>query len=449
MEDFWRPMRRAALSRAARWRSLEEGSGSGKARMIVLPRSQICRACGRWTKNFHFIIPMCTKRIGIYDIMKKIYPREAGERRNDMSFKLPEYHHPDFSLPQFVSAPEVKWELVEKDGVAPEYFHSTSMYPEYFKIGGRWVLAEESRMDSSVVICEDGHLEVVENRNLKQGQKVILGRSEQCQEGIYVHNTGFETEETSEKEKFVFRQGRSRETSYARDYDNLLELLKYEKEHGNILWVMGPAFSFDHNARKAMQALVENGYAHGLMAGNALATHDLEGALLHTALGQDIYTQVSMPNGHYNHLDVINRVRRSGSIPQFIEDYKIDNGIIYSCVKKQVPFVLTGSIRDDGPMPEVIGDAYAGQKAMRQLVKKSTCVICLATMLHTIATGNMTPSFRVLEDGTIRPLYLYTVDADEFVVNKLLDRGSLSATTMVTNVQDFITIVARGLGIMD
>ena len=374
---------------------------------------------------------MCTKRIGIYDIMKKIYPREAGERRNDMPFKLPEYHHPDFSLPQFVSAPEVKWELVEKDGVAPEYFHSTSMYPEYFKIGGRWVLAEESRMDSSVVICEDGHLEVVENRNLKQGQKVILGRSEQCQEGIYVHNTGFETEETSEKEKFVFRQGRSRETSYARDYDNLLELLKYEKEHGNILWVMGPAFSFDHNVRKAMQALVENGYAHGLMAGNALATHDLEGALLHTALGQDIYTQVSMPNGHYNHLDVI------------------DNGIIYSCVKKQVPFVLTGSIRDDGPMPEVIGDAYAGQRAMRQLVKKSTCVICLATMLHTIATGNMTPSFRVLEDGTIRPLYLYTVDADEFVVNKLLDRGSLSATTMVTNVQDFITIVARGLGIMD
>ena len=318
-----------------------------------------------------------------------------------------------------------------------------------FKIGGQWVLAEESRMDSSVVICEDGNLEVVENRNLKQGQKVILGRSEQCQEGIHVHNTGFETEETSEKEKFVFRQGRSRETSYARDYDNLLELLKYEKEHGNILWVMGPAFSFDHNARKAMQALVENGYAHGLMAGNALATHDLEGALLHTALGQDIYTQVSMPNGHYNHLDVINRVRRSGSIPQFIEDYKIDNGIIYSCVKKQVPFVLTGSIRDDGPMPEVIGDAYAGQRAMRQLVKKSTCVICLATMLHTIATGNMTPSFRVLEDGTIRPLYLYTVDADEFVVNKLLDRGSLSATTMVTNVQDFITIVARGLGIMD
>ena len=157
---------------------------------------------------------------------------------------------------------------------------------------------------------------------------------------------------------------------------------------------------------------------------------------------------MSQPNGHYNHLDVINRVRRSGSIPQFIQDYHIDNGIIYSCVKHQVPFVLTGSIRDDGPLPEVIGDAYQGQSAMRSLTKKATTVICLATMLHTIATGNMTPSFRVLEDGTIRPVYLYTVDADEFVVNKLLDRGSLSATTIVTNVQDFIMLVGRGLGVI-
>ena len=246
----------------------------------------------------------------------------------------------------------------------------------------------------------------------------------------------------------MFRQGRSRETSYARDYDRLMDLLRYEKEHGKIVWVMGPAFSFDYDARNAMQSLIENGYAHGLMAGNALATHDLEGALLHTALGQDIYTQVSQPNGHYNHLDVLNKVRRSGSIPKFIEENHIDNGIIYGCVENHIPFVLTGSIRDDGPMPEVIGDAYQGQSAMRDMVRDATCVICLATMLHTIATGNMTPSFRVMKDGTIRPVYLYTVDADEFVVNKLMDRGSLSATTIVTNVQDFITIIAKGLGVM-
>ena len=365
-----------------------------------------------------------------------------------MSYNLPEYRKPDFSCESLRNAPDVRTAKAEMDGVAPEYFHSTSMFPEYFKIGGEWKLAQESRMDSSVVIGPDGTLAVVENRNLKKGDEVILGRSEDGREGIFVHTDGFETEEMRCRDQFVFRQGRSRETSYARDYDRLFELLRYEKEHGNILWVMGPAFAFDHDARAFMQAMVENGYVDGLMAGNALATHDLEGALLHTALGQDIYTQYSMPNGHYNHLDVDNKVRRAGSIPNFIKEYGISDGIIYSCVKCGIPIVLTGSIRDDGPIPEVIGDVYEGQNEMRKLVKKATTVICLATMLHTIATGNMTPSFRVMEDGTIRPVFLYTVDADEFVVNKLLDRGSLSATTIVTNVQDFIAIVAKGLKVV-
>ncbi len=363
-------------------------------------------------------------------------------------FQLPEYRKPDFTEKRFTDAPDAAWEAVTVKGVAPENYHSTSMYPEYFKINGNWVLARESRMDSSVVICGEDQVKVVENRNLEVGERVIVGRTENGEEGIYLHSTGFETPGEEGEDQFSFRQGRSRETSYARDYDRLFELLKYEREHGNIVWVMGPAFSFDADARRAMQAMIENGYVDGLMAGNALATHDLEGAMFHTALGQDIYTQKSQPGGHYNHLDVINRVRRSGSIPQFIEDYQIDNGIMYGCVKEKVPFVLTGSIRDDGPLPEVIGNAYDGQTAMRNMVKKATTVICLATMLHTIATGNMTPSYYVREDGSVRPVFLYTVDADEFVVNKLLDRGSLSATTIVTNVQDFIMIVARGLGVL-
>ena len=365
-----------------------------------------------------------------------------------MPFEMPRYYAPDFTLEKFRNAPNVKYAAADMDGVAPDNYHSTSMYPEYFKIGGVWRLAEESRMDASVVLRADGRLDVVENRNLKRGDRVILGRTEKGADGIYLHTKGFASAGEEHDDQFVFRQGRSRETSYARDYDHLMELLRYEKEHGNILWVMGPAFAFDYDARRAMQRLMENGYAHGLLAGNALATHDLEGALLHTALGQDIYTQKSHPNGHYNHLDVINKVRASGSIEQFINDYRIDNGIMYSVVKNKVPFVLTGSIRDDGPLPEVIGDAYRGQSEMRGLVKKCTTIICLATMLHTIAAGNMTPSFRVLPDGTVRQVYLYSVDADEFVVNKLLDRGSLAATTIVTNVQDFITILARGLGVL-
>ena len=365
-----------------------------------------------------------------------------------MSFVLPEYHHPDFSGDRFVSAPNAAYEPAEKDGVAPENYHSTSMYPEYFKVSGRWKLAEESRMDCCVVLRDSGTLDVVEARNLKQGDKVILGRTEKGEEGIYLHSKGFLDESADLEDQFVFRQGRSRETSYARDYDNLFELLKHEKEHGSIVWVMGPAFAFDADARRAMELLISNGYAHGVLAGNALATHDLEAALLHTALGQDIYTQHSQPNGHYNHLDVCNKARRSGSIPQFIKDYRLDDGIMCSCVKHNVPFVLAGSIRDDGPLPEVIGDVYEAANAMRNVTKKATTVICMATMLHTIATGNMTPSFRVLEDGTVRPVYLYAVDIDEFVVNKLLDRGSLSAKTVVANVQDFITLVAKGLNLM-
>ncbi len=360
-----------------------------------------------------------------------------------MSFQMPEYHEPDFKEAKFQNAPDVKVAAAEKDGVNPDYYHSTSMYPEYFKIDGNWVLAEESRMDSSVVIREDGRLDVVEMRNIKKGDRVILGRSENCEEGIYLHTTGFE-EESSATDNFVFRYGRSRETAFSKDYDNLYELLKYEKEHGSILWVMGPAFAFDSDARNAMQALVEHGFVDGLMAGNALATHDLEGGLLKTALGQDIYTQELKPNGHYNHLDVINLVRRSGSIPDFIEEHGIKDGIMYALVKNDVPFVLTSSIRDDGPLPEVIANAYEGQNAMRNMVRKATTVICLATQLHTIATGNMTPSFRIV-DGVIRPLYIYTIDISEFVVNKLHDRGSLSAISMVTNAQDFIVHVAKGV----
>ena len=289
-----------------------------------------------------------------------------------MAFELPRYHAPNFDAPELKTAPDARWACAPKDGVAPDGYHSTSMYPEYFKIGGVWRLAEESRMDASVVLRADGRLDVVENRNLKRGDRVILGRTEKGADGIYLHTKGFASAGEEHDDQFVFRQGRSRETSYARDYDHLMELLRYEKEHGNILWVMGPAFAFDYDARRAMQRLMENGYAHGLLAGNALATHDLEGALLHTALGQDIYTQKSHPNGHYNHLDVINKVRASGSIEQFINDYRIDNGIMYSVVKNKVPFVLTGSIRDDGPLPEVIGDAYRGQSEMRGLVKKCT-----------------------------------------------------------------------------
>ena len=125
----------------------------------------------------------------------------------------------------------------------------------------------------------------------------------------------------------------------------------------------------------------------------------------------------------------------------------IHDGILHALEETGVPYVLAGSIRDDGPLPPVIGNVYEAQDAMRDQVRGATTVICMATTLHTIATGNMTPSYRVMADGTVRQVYFYCVDISEFTVNKLSDRGSLSARGIVTNVQDFIVNLARGLGL--
>lgn len=361
-----------------------------------------------------------------------------------MGFQLKAYTPPDFTRERFCTAPDAALIPAPKDGVVPENYHATTIFPEYFKVNGQWLLARESRMDC-VAVYREGCVQVVEFRNVKQGDPVFIGRTEDASEGIYVYPDGFRGREERTKDLFAFRQGRSRETAFSRDYDELYALLNYEREHGYVVWVMGPACAFDADSRAAFAGLVREGYVDALLAGNALATHDLEGAYRKTALGQNIYTQESQPMGHYNHLDTLNRIRSYGSIPAFLEGEGIDNGIIYSCVKKQVPFVLAGSIRDDGPVPEIYGNVYEAQNAMRACVRRATTVICMATTLHTIATGNMVPSFRCLEDGTVREVYFYSVDTSEFAVNKLGDRGSLSARGIVTNAQDFVVNVYNGV----
>ena len=362
-----------------------------------------------------------------------------------MEFTFRKFTPPDFTEPFLQKAPDAVLKKAPMDAVAPLDYHAMSIFPEYFKINGEWLLAKESRMDC-VAVYENGQILVKEFRLLKKGELVVTGRTEDGSEGIYVYPDGFR-EEKAKQEAFAFRQNRSRETAFSRDYDELYELLKYERDHGKIVWVMGPAFAFDNDARNSFCRLIAAGYVDCILAGNALATHDLEAAYLGTALGQDIYTQVSHENGHYNHLDTINQVKYRGGIREFIEAEGINNGIIYSCEKYHIPYILAGSIRDDGPLPPVYGNVYEAQDAMRNQVRSATTVICLATMLHTIATGNMTPSYRVLPNGTIRQVYFYCVDISEFTVNKLSDRGSLSARGIVTNVQDFVVTLSKGLGL--
>ena len=364
-----------------------------------------------------------------------------------MSFKLAKYIEPDFTEERFASAPDAKLVLAPHAKAAPAGFHATSIFPEYFKIEGKWHLAEDSRMDA-VPIWDGEKIRVVEFRNIREGDLVVVGRTEDGSEGIYVHDECWkkDKDEDESKNTFAFRQSRSRETSFTQDYEDLIQLLKHEKAKGGyVVWVLGPACSFDVEARRVMGELIAKGYCQALLAGNALATHDLEGAYLGTALGCDIKNQKLHFMGHYNHLDTINAINTYGSIPEFIKGEGIDNGMIYNCVKHRVPFVLNGSIRDDGPLPEVFEHAYVGQDTIRMHIRKATTVIGMATVLHTIAAGNMTPTYRVLEDGSIRPVYFYMVDTSEFAANKLGDRGSLAAKGIVTNVQDFMRNLGAGL----
>jgi len=361
-----------------------------------------------------------------------------------MSFQLPAYTPPDFTQSAFSAAPTVMFKPVEQSGVAPENYHGTSIYPEYYQIRkGEWRLLTESRMDCVVVLNPDGTLQAREFRHLKKGNRVACGRRENGEDGIFVHVDAFTfTDRTADK--FTFRSQRTRETSFSIDYDELYTLLNYERLHGFIVWVLGPATAFDHDSRLAFSTLIEKGYVHALLAGNALATHDVEGALFGTALGQELYSKRVVSLGHYKHLDAINTIRAAGSITDGVSRGLVKEGIMRAVIQKGLPFVLAGSIRDDGPMPEVIGDVYRAQDEMRALTRRATTVIALATQLHTIATGNLLPSYTVKE-GRVRPVYFYMVDMSEYAVSKLSDRGSLTVHSILTNVQDFVVTVERGL----
>jgi hypothetical protein len=192
-------------------------------------------------------------------------------------------------------------------------------------------------------------------------------------------------------------------------------------------------------------SLIQRGYVQGLLAGNALAVHDLEAALFQTALGQEIYCKRPVHLGHYHHLDALNLVRRAGSIAQVMESGTIRDGVMHALWQRQIPYVLAGSIRDDGPLPEVITDVMRAQEAMRDLTMRATTVIAVASQLHSIASGNLIPGYHVLPAGQVRPVYFYVVDMSEFATDKLTNRGSLAARGILTNAQDFLVILERGL----
>ena len=342
------------------------------------------------------------------------------------------FTEPNFEDEKFASVEDAKTEEVKKDGIVPSGFYLTTHTPTYYKVDGKWLLPKRSSLNCVAVVSGD-EVVVKEIRDVKIGDKVVMGRSNDGSEGIFKYATGFT--------KGVIRNGGDFvEASNASNYNLIYDLLRYEKENnGYIAWVLGPAVVFDHNTRRGLSKLAENGYVQSLLGGNAMATHDLEGGYLGTALGQDIYTQESDPLGHYNHLDVLNAIRRTGSIKEFIAEGNVKNGFIKTLKQLDVPITLAGSIRDDGPLPEVTANVYDSLTNAREELNKATLVICLATTLHSASSAEISSSYRVDEEGNVLPIFFYTIDVTENAVRKVsAARENVAVRTLVTNVQDFV-----------
>lgn len=349
------------------------------------------------------------------------------------------YIAPDFSASLFQNSPNATTSLVTQDGVAPKNYHALSIYPTYFKIGGRWILAVESRMDA-VAVVEGDEIRIVEFRNLKAGDRVVLGRTEDASEGIFMYTEGFQTT-LAESDRFSFRTGRSRETAFSKDYDELYDLMRYERKAGRIVWVLGPSISYDERTREHFSALVREGYVSAVITGNSTAVVDLALGLPKEDLPHREEHAYIDSEAEYH---TVRRIRELGGIEAAIQKGAVRNGIMKSLVEHKVPYVLAGSIRDRYNLLEVIDNVYEAQDAMRAHTRQATMLICLSSVLNTIATGNMTPSYTV-QNGIVRKVHIYTIDLQEFSVNKLSDRGTLEVKTLVTNIHDFLAIVATAL----
>ena len=344
--------------------------------------------------------------------------------------------HPDFTDSRFTRAPDARFQPAPADGILPEGFFSTTNLPTYVRIAGTWRMPREPRMDCALVLHGDGELWVREGRSVRKGERVALGHKEDGSEGIYVHSAWRGAREGNEFKFMTSEVSREKPIDYAL----MARLLVMERERGGYpVWVTGPALVHSR-AREDMVWFIAQGFVGALLAGNAVAVHDIEAALFETTLGMSGSGE-AMAGGHGLHMRAINRVREAGSISCAVERGLITHGIMHACVIHRVPFVLTGSIRDDGPLPDVVTDALEAQNAMRRHTVKATMAVMIATALHAIATGNMLPAFVTEPDGSLRELTTLCVDSSEFVVSKLKDRGTHQAFGVVTNAQDFLHVL--------
>jgi lysine-ketoglutarate reductase/saccharopine dehydrogenase-like protein (TIGR00300 family) len=362
---------------------------------------------------------------------------ETAGRKPEPS--TPRYSAPDFSDQRFVAAPAARMVAAERDGVLPDGFFATTNLPTYVKgANGQWSLPREPRMDGCIIAADGGNWLVREGRRVRRGDRVVTGRAEDGSEGVLVHAHGFQLAAGATGDFHFMSSQVSREKPI--DYRHIARMLVDERARGGrVIWVTGPALVHSR-ARDNLVWFIRNGFVQALLAGNAVGAHDIESAVVGTTLGM---TDSGEPTegGHAAHMRAINAIRRAGSIENAVREGIVNNGIMHACVVEGVPFVLCGSIRDDGPLPGVITDSIEAQDAMRAHTIDATMAVMIATALHSIAVGNMLPAYYEDPARGIVELPTICVDASEFLVSKLKDRGTHQAVGVVTNAQDFMSII--------
>jgi len=330
---------------------------------------------------------------------------------------------------QPISVQETRLEPAPRDMVMPDDFYSTTNNATQVYYRAQWIDVQNMMMDKCIVVdIRRKTAECKMVRDVVKGDMVVIGEQgvkiipqERPREGVDIFQFMSSASSSERPTQHIARKVAS-------------DIYNTKKEGGKIIIVSGPVLVHS-GAAEALASLIRMGYIDGVLAGNALAVHDVENALLGTSLGMRVKDGTLAVRGHRNHMEAINEVFKAGGLKAMVDKKILKSGVMYECIKNNVPFVLAGSIRDDGPLPDVITDVVEAQRKYKEIIKGANMVLMFSTMLHSIAVGNMLPA----------SVKVVAVDISQPVVTKLIDRGTAQAIGIVTDVGAFLPIVVDHL----
>ncbi|MEO3706531.1 TIGR00300 family protein [Trichormus azollae] len=326
-----------------------------------------------------------------------------------------------------------KLEPVVQAGVAPDDFYVSTIYPTEIRVNGQWLKVQNQRMDGAITISQTANGIVAKCkllRDLEIGDSVVVDVL-----GIRTIRKAESREQRNSQEFSFMSSGVSSERRVELVVEQVAwELRKIKDSGGKVVVTAGPVV-IHTGGGEHLSRLIREGYVQGLLGGNAIAVHDMEQNILGTSLGVDMKRGVAVRGGHRHHLKVINTVRRFGSIAKAVEAEVVKSGVMYECVKNNIPFSLAGSIRDDGPLPDTHMNLILAQQEYSQIIQGAEMILMLSSMLHSIGVGNMTPA----------GVKMVCVDINPAVVTKLTDRGSIESVGVVTDVGLFLSLLIQQL----